>query len=528
MRPNLPLTLMLFLSAIGCTKQTEVPEVKKVKPDQIVLIFNKPVENGFFYDPENKQRRYGRTTEGDEIQIIDDNHIAQRLKFEIGAESDTIVIKSTRDQVEVRLMYKGVDDLSYLFQNGDSVLFNYDGIKPIASLLNRIENTEVTNFSLCIRDSISTDGFMANDLLRKPLLKISGMDNSGMGFQEYFDKMELEASTLLITEAEQLYDLLDQLKSQGKITREQYRFRLQNIIRNIQSSQVFLNKPGEEKLRESAVNVNKAVAAFESRYPDFDTGRNDSLLYSASYRDYLSSVVNTVYIRKLEILRQEGRGAGASTRNQLQRYDSIRASDFMSPLEKKIAQYHTMNAMLSEPKFFSIADRLKYLTRFKNDFNDTIMVQDLITRYNIEFQIDDEITLEDINGNSTSFSKAIASHRGKVIYVDFWASWCAPCIREMPESRTLQKELEGQDIVYLYISSDRKSAQWKKAMEKHELSRGLHYRITNANTSKGLEDMQIMFIPRYMIYDTTGRLVDEDAPRPSEASQLKAAFARYL
>jgi thiol-disulfide isomerase/thioredoxin len=528
MRPVLPLILLLFLSALGCTKQREVPEVKKEKPNQIVLIFNEPVKNGYAINPKTGKVSHGRTNKGDEIQITDDHHISRRLVFEEGVEYDTIVINSKRDQIEVMLMYKGIDDLTYLFQNGDSVMFTYEGIKPAARIMNREVASEVVNYSLFIRDSLAFDDYLAITFLQNPLLKIGKANDSELSFQEYFAQMDDESSAKVIQETPRYYDLLDKWKEAGVIDEHQYRFRLENIIRTLQKSDVALNRPGIEKKSIAGKNIKEAIEFFEARYPDIELERKDSLLYNSAYQRYLSTAIAMKYRGKIEMISREGRGAGARTLNHLQRYDSIRATDFMSPLEKKITQYNTMNAMLSQPKFFSIADRLKYLTRFKNDFNDTVMVQDLITRYNIKFQIDDEITLEDINGKSTSFSEAIAGHKGKVIYVDFWASWCAPCIREMPESKALQKELEGKDIVYLYISSDKKNTPWKKAMEKHELSQGLHYRITNGNTSKGLEDMQIMFIPRYMIYDTTGKLVNEDAPRPSEAAELKATFAKYL
>ncbi len=184
--------------------------------------------------------------------------------------------------------------------------------------------------------------------------------------------------------------------------------------------------------------------------------------------------------------------------------------------------------MLSQSGFFSIKDRLKYLNRFKNDFEDSVMVQNLISKYNIEFKIEDDIMLEAATGEKLSMQELVAAHSGKVIYVDYWASWCGPCIKEMPHSKVLQAELTESPIVYVYISSDRTARPWKKAMEKHDLNEGLHYRITNASTSQGLEDLQIMFIPRYMIYDRTGKLVDKDTYRPSESDALKAELTKYL
>lgn len=523
--------LIFFCLVLACSKSPEevqLPKEEKIKPNQIVLIFNKPVKNGFAINPKTGKASHGRTNKGDEIQIIDDNHISRRLVFEEGVEYDTVIIKSSRDLVEMRLMYKGIDDLIYLFQNGDSVMFTYDDIKPTAKILNREEATEAVNFSLFIRDSIAISDHMAITHLKSPLLKFKHLEDSKLSFKEFFAKLDDEASVDVLTETTRLYNLLDQLRLQGKISKTQYRFRMENIIREIQASDVALNKQGLEKKSIAGENMKNALDEFKKRYPDMVIGRNDSLLYNANYLTYLSQVIRINYLKKIEMLSMEGRGAGARTPNHLQRYDSIRATDVMSLLEKKVTQYGTMRAMLSQPKFFSITDRLKYLNRFRNDFDDSAMVQDLITRFDIKFEIEDEITLEDTDGESSSLKEIIASHEGKVIYVDFWASWCAPCIREMPKSKELQTNLKGQNIVYLYLSSDRTARPWKSAMKKHALDMGLHYRISNANTSKGLEDMQIFFIPRYMIFDTKGELVNEDAPRPSEMDALKAEFARYL
>lgn len=518
----------LLLVTMACTKEEQVSEVEKEKPNQIVLIFNKPVKNGFAINPETGKTSHGRTNKGDEIQVIDDHYIAHRLTFEEGAEYDTVVIHSKRDLVEMKLMYKGIDDLTYLFENGDSVLFTYEGIKPTASILNRKAHAEVVNFSLFIRDSLAFSDHLAITLLQNPLLKMREMRDSKMSFDEFFAQLDNEASAKVIEETPLYYDLLDQWKKEGLIDEHQYRFRLENIARTMQISDLSLNRPDMEQQSPAGKNIRKALEDFKTRYPDIEAGRSDSLLYNSVYQRYLATAIAMQYRGKIEMISQEGRGAGARTLNHLQRYDSIRATSFMSPLEKKLIQYQTMNAMLSQPNFFSIANRLKYLTRFRNDFQDSAMVQNLIARYDIKFEIEDEVMLEGTNGEIISLNELVASHKGNVIYVDFWASWCGPCIREMPNSKKLQSDMEGRKITYLYISSDRKGKPWKASMKKHQLDQGLHYRITNANTSKGLEDMRIMFIPRYMIYDTNGKLVNEDAPRPGEIDKLKAEFGRYL
>ncbi len=185
----LPL-LAFVLMLMACTKEEQVSEAEKEKPNRIVLIFNKPVKNGFAINPETGKLSHGRTRNGDEIQIVDDAHISRRLTFEEGAEYDTVVIDSQRDYVEMKLMYKGIDDLTYLFQNGDSVIFTYEGIKPIARIINRKEDTNVVNFSLFIRDSLASDDHLAITFLQNPMLKIRELDDSKMSFQEFFAQLD--------------------------------------------------------------------------------------------------------------------------------------------------------------------------------------------------------------------------------------------------------------------------------------------------------------------------------------------------
>lgn len=519
------LTFMLVL--IACTKEEQVPEVKKEKPNRIVLIFNKPVKNGFYSFP-GTEGAQGRTEGGDEIQFIDDNYMRQRLAFKIGAASDTVVIQSKRDIVEVLLMYKGLDDLNYLFENGDSVIFDYDGIKPSARILNRPEASIVTNFSLYVRDSILTDDYPAVDIAIQPMTTWRKHKDSGLSFKALDEKIKNDALANIRTEFTRQYDLLDKLKEENNLDSLRYNIRRQNLLRNLQIARFRLGYTRSGSELSPTPTIDKALSDFENRFPDMDMARSDSFLYHHAYVKYLGVSVHQLYLKQVDMMSQQTRGGGGSTLNKLQQYDTIRNNAYMSDLEKKVMQYETMNAMLSQPNFFSIADRLKYLTRFRNDFQDSAMVQDLITRYDIKFEIEDKVMLEGTNGEITSLEELVATQKGNVIYVDFWASWCAPCIREMPNSKQLQADLKEQKITYLYISSDRKAKPWKASMKKHELDQGLHYRITNANTSKGLEDMRIMFIPRYMIFDTEGKLVNEDAPRPSETSILKAELARYL
>jgi thiol-disulfide isomerase/thioredoxin len=81
--------------------------------------------------------------------------------------------------------------------------------------------------------------------------------------------------------------------------------------------------------------------------------------------------------------------------------------------------------------------------------------------------------LTDITGNPVSLS----DFAGKVVYLDFWASWCGPCMREVPFAKELKDRMEGyDDLVYLYISVDTDEQAWRKTVDEKEIS-GVHVNV---------------------------------------------------
>ncbi|OWY19019.1 TlpA family protein disulfide reductase [Sphingobacteriales bacterium UPWRP_1] len=113
--------------------------------------------------------------------------------------------------------------------------------------------------------------------------------------------------------------------------------------------------------------------------------------------------------------------------------------------------------------------------------------------------------------------------RGKVVYVDFWASWCGPCRKQMPFSKELHEKLSSKQkkkVVFLYISIDDNEQAWKDALQKLELTNGTHGWSTGGWNSKVAKFFQISSIPRYMLIDPQGNIVEPNAKRPSDETIL--------
>ncbi|MFD2520205.1 TlpA family protein disulfide reductase [Emticicia soli] len=167
---------------------------------------------------------------------------------------------------------------------------------------------------------------------------------------------------------------------------------------------------------------------------------------------------------------------------------------------------------------------IKYINAFKEDYGSNRGLEALMK--NIEYTAveTDELKLIDETNGKETWSNLMKKWRGKVIYVDFWASWCSPCIAELPHSKKLSKE--QKDVVFVYLALNDEETAWRRAIEKHQLKKH-SYLITNSKSSNFISKYEINSIPRYMIIDKDGIINNPDAPRPS-STEINYLFTNLL
>lgn len=117
---------------------------------------------------------------------------------------------------------------------------------------------------------------------------------------------------------------------------------------------------------------------------------------------------------------------------------------------------------------------------------------------------------ENFNGGTTSLD----DFKGKVTYIDIWATWCLPCRGEIPALKELEKKFHGKDVAFVSISIDQNKDEWKEFVKSEDL-KGVQLFAENAFESQFIQDYGIRQIPTFIIVDKEGKIVNADAPRPS-------------
>ncbi len=100
------------------------------------------------------------------------------------------------------------------------------------------------------------------------------------------------------------------------------------------------------------------------------------------------------------------------------------------------------------------------------------------------------------------FNAITTPYRGKVVFVDFWATWCGPCKAAMRESEPVKKDFAGKDIVFLYLAGENSpKGTWEQMIPD---IKGEHYRMTDAQWTYICNKFGVQGVPSYMIIARDG------------------------
>jgi len=117
--------------------------------------------------------------------------------------------------------------------------------------------------------------------------------------------------------------------------------------------------------------------------------------------------------------------------------------------------------------------------------------------------------------------KLIEPYKGKVIYADFWATWCRGCRENMKYVNDLKKQLQGEDVVFMYFASDSPEGTWKNIIKEFDLTgeNVVHYRLPNTQQGMIERKLSVYHFPTYILIDKKGNIVNTDAAQPANANE---------
>lgn len=465
--------------------------------ESIVLIFDTVKSNydTLAYPNEGEMIRYAP------ILTFYSDYKGENLAPITKIETDTLVIRTLSDYLYISYRYNPISIYRFIAKRGDTIVIDENDITPFLTVLNRETKFYDINYNYYrkARYGLISD-YSMEDYYNYPQVLFYMM--KGIPW-----KTEQEiAEKKLIQELHDEDIWLDFLYDYNLISKyEYYIYETKNYY---QLSNLELKSKDSLTLKNILDGYNDSVF------------RNDRMgFYSSFYYNCLSTYIDSIY--------------GKSDNNMS--YDYQKMFDLLDNVDIDLgdlslhAKLYCLDRIVNNNSPMS---GQKYYNKIVEQVNDTILLNNLSKKYRYLFDESinesSDIELLDQSGKRLNFGKLLEKYKGKVVYVDFWASWCQPCIQEMPAAKELRKTYVDNDVVFIYLAINDKEGTWKKAVSTAELSDvSNNYLILNTKTSAVLKELNIKTIPRYIIYDKQGKLIHKDAPRPSD-QRIKQIFNQNL
>ena len=217
------------------------------------------------------------------------------------------------------------------------------------------------------------------------------------------------------------------------------------------------------------------------------------------------------------------KGIGAETNNFMENKRLFYKSEYASPetyfslnKEDYVAKMAEAKSLLmgykdNTPNLDSVIDKMDVR-------NDSLFFGYIELNYERESRIL-EGKVSPIFENYENFkggTNSLEDFKGTYVFIDVWATWCAPCKAEIPFLKALEKEYLGKNITFVSISIDNPKAydRWKNMVRDNEMS-GVQLLADNNYESDFMVAYGIESIPRFILIDPKGNIISANAMFPS-------------
>lgn len=318
---------------------------------------------------------------------------------------------------------------------------------------------------------------------------------------------------------------------------------VQNLIDQLEATPTSLaemNNPELAAIQSLKYEINRHEAQLRLRYlasqfdsPEiydkiFDSNlyRTDLFKKSPFAQGYLSFLINQFVLKG-----EQHRSGNKSYVNYKKAYDLM--PNFLEGELLEHAREICLELMVSYEE--SNLTVRSYLSKFLEDHKDYAFVESFESRFLLAYNeqlINTTVDLVLLSNSGTIFSlsELIQETRDstQLFYLDFWASWCAPCRKAMPFSEEKRALFEDKGVQFIYLSMDKDQQKWITASLSHGLETYIHsYLLINPEEQRLIKDLGIDFIPRYVMLNSQGEVIEPKAPGP-EGERLDEVLNQYL
>lgn len=494
-------TLAIALAILSaCSPRQEADEVK----DEVVIIVDGLAYSERFYHEYGKEEGAYSTRPGHKVFTFSSIDADEDIT-DIRESGDTTTIALNADWMFVKYNFNPHASSDFVAQKGDTILIKRDTAKiysraqPQISVLNREAKPLDTEYRKAyLKRFGSYEGLTIEEVENHHTLLWDIYDfDFTRGFRAWTPYAMKHHDAIVETlEKEDVW--IDSLNTAGMFSEPAYMYFKERVRWSIKKRKEFGHKGS---LGEAA-----ADSLFRA---DYDKSRYDTDVYGF-YKGFINNVAFSSYFPKYVQISQGSTCDWEYTYAKLQKDTLIKGSDLYDSF-----LIRALDGMVQDfPKHKS-----KKYVDMTIAAVDSVLAGTLDERYKDVFaeekMVENEVLLMSPEGRKTNLSKVLKGLKGKVIYVDFWATWCRPCCAEMEPAARLRNEMEGKDVDFIYLSTDEEHADMCGSLEKLQLKGCKVYRILNPKAARFMYEYKIDLIPRYMLIDKNGKIVNDNAPRPS-------------
>jgi thiol-disulfide isomerase/thioredoxin len=440
------------------------------------------------------------TIEMPDLYYTDDFGEKNTMAIDDHKTRDTFLISSKFKDIVLTYRTGRASTIQYLAKIGDTLILSNRSNKPELKIINRKTSKYDLNYEvnyLNSRPSMKMYNVSSlNSLNSVDLLNKSGMFDHGVYYAKLIDRLNDEKR------------YLDSLNGINAISKDYY---------------AFYNNRNKYLTRSVKIDLGQSSTELINTLKE---AKNDTLCFNYPfYIDFINRAAYKLYVENVPFIKSS---SSAYTDSRLV-FDKIAGDTLIIGKEKMRLLEDQLNHIAEN---FSKHDFDQYFKDFQRLYNDAITIARIKEKYLLDYntlQHDvSNINLMNAAKESKTFQAIKKSSTGRVLYIDFWASWCAPCRQEMPASAKLRADYKGRNIDFVYLSMDTNYENWINAAKAEGLiNNSFSYVLLNMGASKELLALQIKTIPRYLIFNKKGDLVSKDAPAPGSPA-LKKLLDKYV